>query len=232
MTIWPTAQEWQAVRLSLLVAAVATAIVLPVGVLIGHVLARRSFVGKTFVETLVTLPLVLPPVVTGYLLLIVFASRGPVGSVLETWFGVRVVFTWVAAVLASAVVSLPLVVRSTRVAFAGVDAELEQAARTLGAGRWTTFRKVTLPLAWPGVLAGGVLAFARSLGEFGATIMVAGNVPGQTRTVPLFVYELLQSPGGASRAWRLVVLSVLLSAAALFASEALERRHRRRITSE
>ena len=222
--IWPTAEEWQAVRLSLLVAAVATAATLPPGVLLGWVLARRGFRGKWLVETLVTLPLVLPPVVVGYGLLVTFGARGPVGGWLENTLGVRVVFTWVGAALAAGVVSFPLVVRSARVAFAGVDPLLEQAARNLGATRVETFRRVTLPLAFRGVIAGGVLAFARALGEFGATIMIAGNIPGRTRTIPLFVYTMLQSPGGGARATRIVVISVLLAAAALLVSEWLDRR--------
>ena len=229
--IWLTAEEWQAVRLSLLVAAVAVATTLPPGVLLGWLLARRSFAGKWLVETAINLPLVLPPVVVGYTLLVTFSGRGPIGSALEHWLGVRVVFTWVGAAVAAATVSMPLTVRSTRVAFAGVDARLEQAARTLGAGPIATFLRVTLPLAWRGVIAGGVLAFARSLGEFGATIMIAGNIPGQTRTIPLFVYTLLQSPGGEVRARRIVLASVLLAAASLVVAEALDRRSRGRVTS-
>ena len=221
--VWPAPQEWQAVRLSLLVAGAATAATLPPGVLLGWLLARRGFRGKWLVETLVTLPLVLPPVVVGYALLVTFGSRGPVGSLLES-LGLRVVFTWVGAALAAAVVSFPLVVRSARVAFAGIDPLMEQAARNLGAGGFATFRRVTLPLAYRGVIAGGVLAFARALGEFGATIMIAGNIPGRTRTIPLFVYTLLQTPGGDVRAIRIVLISVLLAAGALLVSEWLDRR--------
>ena len=216
-------------RLSLLVATAATAAALPPGVLLGWLLARFQFRGKWAVETLAMLPLVLPPVVVGYVLLLTFGRNGPVGSLLENWFGVRVVFTWLGAAVAAAVVSLPLMVRSTRVAFAGVDPRLAQAARTLGAGPLSAFFRVTLPLATRGVVAGGVLAFARALGEFGATIMVAGNIPGRTRTIPLFVYTMLQTPGGAARAWRIVVVSVLLSAAALVVSEWVDRRGRRRL---
>ena len=224
--LWPTPEEWQAVRLSLLVATAATAATLPPGVLLGWLLARFDFRGKWIVETLAMLPLVLPPVVVGYALLVTFGARGPVGSLLESWFGVRVVFTWLGAAVAAAVVSLPLMVRSSRVAFAGIDPRLGQVARTLGASPVAAFFRVTLPLAMRGVVAGGVLSFARGLGEFGATIMVAGNIPGRTRTIPLFVYTMLQTPGGETRAWRIVVVSVLLSAAALAVSEYLDRRGR------
>ena len=225
-----SAEEFQAVRLSVLVALVAVAASLPLGVAMGWLLARRNFFGKSAVETLLNLPLVLPPVVTGYLLLIVCGRKGIIGRYLDQWFGIRIVFTWKGAALASAIMAFPLMVRAIRLAVTSVDPRLEQAARTLGAGRWDAFFSVTLPLARHGIIAGAVLAFARSMGEFGATIMIAGSIPGETRTIPLHIYNLLESPGGVDQAMRLVVVSVLISAAALVAGEFLERRGRRRLT--
>jgi len=219
-----SAEEWSALRLSFQVAVCAAMAGLPFAVAIGYLLARASFSGKWLVETLVHLPLVLPPVVTGYLLLVCFAPRGPIGSLLAEWFGVRIVFSWLGAVLASAVVGFPLLVRAIRLAFQGVDPRLEMAARSLGAGRLSAFFTISLPLARRGVIAGWLLAFARSLGEFGATIMVAGNIEGQTRTIPLAIFSLASRPGGIEQSWRLVVLSVLLACGALAASELLERR--------
>jgi molybdate transport system permease protein len=216
--------EWSAVRLSLLVACTATAASLPFGVALGRLLARSQFPGKGLVETLVSLPLVLPPVVTGYLLLLTFGKRGWIGRYLDEWFGFSIVFTWKAAALASAVMAFPLMVRAIRLAFAGVDARLEQAARTLGAGRLETFFRVSLPLARRGIIAGSVLAFARSMGEFGATIMIAGNYAGETQTIPLYIYALSSEPGGIAGSTRLVVVAVLIAAAALVAAEMLERR--------
>lgn len=224
---WLTAEEWSALRLSLQVAVVAVLVTLPPGMALGYFLARRQFPGKWIVELLVNLPLVLPPVVTGYLLLIAFSTRGPLGQFLEQLFGVRVVFTWVGAVVAASVMSFPLLVRAIRLAMQSVDPRLEQAARSLGAGWWRTFATVLLPLSARGVLAGCVLAFARSLGEFGATIMVAANIAGQTQTIPLAIYSEASRPGGLEESWRLVALSVLLAAAALAASEWLERRQSR-----
>lgn len=218
--------EAEAVRLTLLVAIAAVAGSLPFGVGLGWLLARRDFPGKTALETALSLPLVLPPVVTGYLLLVTLGRNGWLGRHLDAWFGLRLVFTWKAAALASAVIAFPLMVRSIRLAFAAVDPRLEATARTLGARPFGTFASVTLPLAWQGILAGSVLSFARSLGEFGATIMIAGNIPGETRTLSLFVYTLIESPGGMYEAGRLVVLSVLIAAGALAASEYMERRHR------
>lgn len=222
-----TTDEWSALRLSLLVAAVAVAATLPVAIALGYALARRHFVGKWVVELLVNLPLVLPPVVTGYLLLVVFGVQGPVGALLNRLFGVRIVFTWWAAALAAAVVSFPLMVRAIRLAFQGVDQRLELAARSLGAGRVRAFFTVALPLASRGVIAGSVLGFARSLSEFGATIMVAGNIAGRTRTIPLAIYSRANSPGGMEASWRLVLLSIVLAAVALAGSEWLERRQAR-----
>jgi len=221
-----SAEEWSAVRLSCQVACCAATAGLPCAVAIGYWLARSRFPAKWLIDAAVNIPLVLPPVVTGYLLLIGFSPRGPAGQWLESWLGVRIVFTWAGAVLASAVVSFPLLVRSIRLAFQQVDPRLEAAARSLGAGPLTAFLTVTLPLASRGLVAGWMLAFARSLGEFGATIMVAGNIANQTRTIPLAIFSLTNQPGGIDRAWRLVVLSILLACAALIVSEVLERRQR------
>ncbi len=222
-----TPEEWTALRLSFQVATCAALAGLPFAVGLGYLLARTSFSAKWLVEAVVNLPLVLPPVVTGYLLLICFSPRGPIGSPLAEWFGVKIVFTWAAAVLASTVVSFPLMVRAIRLAFQGVDPRLETAARSLGASRLAAFFTVTLPLARRGVVAGWMLAFARSLGEFGATITFAGNVQGYTRTIPLEIFTLASRPGGMEQCWRLVVLSVLLACGALAVSELLERRELR-----
>ncbi|MBN2477487.1 MAG: molybdate ABC transporter permease subunit [Pirellulales bacterium] len=221
-------QEWAALWLSLTVATCAATVALPVGVAVGYALARASFPGKWLAEALVNLPLVLPPVVTGYLLLVLFSSRGPIGSALAEWFGVRIVFSWAGAVLASMVVSFPLLIRAVRLAFQSVDPRLEMAARSLGAGRAATFFSVSLPLARRGLVAGWTLAFARSLGEFGATIMVAGNIEGQTRTIPLALFTMTSRPGGIQQCWRLVAISIVLACAAMAVSEWLERRQTRR----
>jgi molybdate transport system permease protein len=196
---------------------------LPLGIALGRLLARRQFPGKSLLETALMLPLALPPVVTGYLLLIAFGQRGYVGHILDAWFGIRVVFTWKGAALASAIMAFPLMVRSIRVAIAGVDVRLEQAARTLGAGPLRTFFQITLPLARRGVIAGAVLAFARSMGEFGATVMIAGNIPGETQTIPLFIYSAINAPGGLEASTRLVIISIILAAGALVMAEWLER---------
>jgi molybdate transport system permease protein len=218
-----TPAEWSAVRLSLLVATTATLVSLPLGVALGRLLARRQFLGKSAVETALMLPLVLPPVVTGYLLLVLFGQHGYLGHLLDDWFGIRIVFTWKGAALASALMAFPLMVRSIRVAIAGVDVRLEQAARTLGAGPVATFFRVTLPLARRGIIAGSVLAFARSMGEFGATVMIAGNIPGETQTIPLYVYSAINAPGGIEASARLVLVSIFLAAGALVVAEWLER---------
>lgn len=219
-----TVEEWYALRLSFQVATCAALFSLPFAVATGYFLARYSFRGRWLVEVLVNVPLVLPPVVIGYLLLVCFSPRGPVGSILADWFGVKLVFTWWGAVLASVVVSFPLMVRAIRLTFQGIDPRLEMAARSLGAGPLRTFLTVTLPLGRRGMIAGCVLGFARSLGEFGATIMVAGNIEGQTRTIPLAIYSLANQPGGMERSWRLVGLAVVLACVALAVSEWLERR--------
>lgn len=217
--------EWAAVLLSLRVALVAVLLSLPFGVAVGWALARREFRGKWLVETSVNLTLVLPPVVTGYLLLRTLGRQSWIGGWLEQTLGVRIAFTWWAAAIASAALGFPLMVRAIRLAFRGVDRRLEEAARSLGAGPFDAFWHVSLPLARSGIIAGAVLAFARSLGEFGATITFAGNIPGATQTLPLAVFSELNRAGGDG-AFRLAVVSVVLAAAALAASEWLERRGR------
>jgi molybdate transport system permease protein len=224
-----TSAELQAVRLTLLVSVVAVAGSLPAAVLLGWWTAKRNFVGKSVVEVLLNLPLVLPPVVTGYLLLVLFGRNGLLGGTLEDLFGLRLVFDWKGAALASAVVGFPLLVRPIRLAFGSVDDRLLQAARTLGAGRADTFWSIAFPLARPGILAGCVLAFARSMGEFGATIMIAGNIPGETQTVPLMIYSQLEAPGGFQNSTRLVVAAIVIAAAALVLGEWLDRLQRRRL---
>jgi molybdate transport system permease protein len=222
-----SAAEWDAIRLSLLVASVGVAVSLPLGVALGWVLARKQFFGKTLVESIVNLPLVLPPVVTGYLLLITLGRRGFLGKYLDEWFGLRFVFDWKGAALAAAVVAFPLMVRAIRVAFTSVDRQLEQAARTLGAGPLDSFFTISLPLARHGIIAGCVLAFARSLGEFGATIMIAGSIPGETRTIPLLIFNQLETPGGIEKSLPVVLFSVGIAAAALMVGEWMDRRSRR-----
>lgn len=218
-------EEWTAILLSLRVASIATLVATPLGIAVAWLLARYDFWGKAALDALIYLPLVLPPVVTGYLLFICFVPRGPLGSLLERTLGIRLVFTWWGAALAAAVVSFPLMVRAIRLAFQAVDARLELAARSLGASRAGAFWTVSLPLARNGVLSGCVLAFARSLGEFGATIMVAGNIVGETQTIPLAIFSYFNRPGAEEQVWRLVAISITLAAAALLASEWLERRH-------
>ena len=219
-----SAKEWGIVALSLKVSAVAVGLTLPLAFALAWILARSRLPGKVLLDALVHLPLVVPPVVTGWLLLLAFGAQGPIGAWLDRAFGVTVMFRWTGAALASAVMALPLMVRAIRLSLEAVDPRLEAAARTLGAGPWRAFASITLPLALPGVLAGLVLGFARSLGEFGATITFVSNVPGETQTLPLAIYAALQVPGGESTVARLAVTSVLLSLAALVASEVLARR--------
>jgi len=219
-----SAEEWSALRLSLKVGVCSAVLCLPPAVVVGYLLARFRFPGKWLAEVLVDLPLVLPPVVTGYFLLVLFAPQGPAGRLLGL-VGIKIVFTWLGAVLASAAVSFPLMVRAARLAFQAVDPRLEMAARSLGAGRLAAFFSVSLPLARRGLVAAWMIGFARSLGEFGATIMVASNFEGLTRTIPLAIYHVMeQQPGGAEAAWRLVALSILLAAGSLGVCEFLERR--------
>lgn len=215
--------EWQAIGLSIKVSLVATLCSLPFGILVAYALARWHFFGKQVLNGLVHLPLVLPPVVTGYLLLVVFGTRGPIGGVLQDW-GLVFAFRWTGAVLAAAIMAFPLMVRAIRLSIDAVDPKLEQAASTLGASRFWVFITITLPLTLPGILAGGVLAFAKALGEFGATITFVSAIPGQTQTVPSAIYALLQVPGQETAALRLVLVSVVLAMGALLLSEVLARR--------
>ncbi len=224
-----TAAEWDALALSVQIGLVAVAGSLPFGVFIGWVLAKKSFPGKLLVELIVMLPLVLPPIVTGFLLLLLFGRKGIVGGWLEQTLGVSLIFNWKGAALASAVVSFPLMVRAIRLSFSAIDPRWERVARSLGASRRDAFWSVTLPLARPGIIAGCVLSFARCIGEFGATIMIAGNIPGETRTIPLFIYNQLEVPGGWEESYRLVIVSVLISAIALLAGELWERRGKKRL---
>ncbi|MDP5281272.1 molybdate ABC transporter permease subunit [Sphingomonas sp. DG1-23] len=217
-------EEWGIVALSLKVGGVAVLVSLPLAFAIAWLLARARFPGKVLLDALVHLPLVVPPVVTGWLLLLAFAPAGPIGGWLASWFGVSLLFRWTGAAVAAGVMALPLMVRAIRLSIESVDRRLEQAARTLGAGRWRTFRTVTLPLSLPGVIAGVVLGFARALGEFGATITFVSNVPGETQTLPLAIYAALQTPGGEGLVLRLAGISVLLSLAALIVSEVIARR--------
>lgn len=229
MTDWLSAQEWTAVGLSLKVAFWATLISLPVGVAVAMALARGDFIGKQLLNGLVHLPLILPPVVTGYLLLIAFGRQGAIGSLLERWFDIVLAFRWTGAVLAAAVMAFPLMVRAIRLAIEAVDPKLEQAAATLGANRLWTFTFVTLPLILPGIIAGVVLAFAKAMGEFGATITFVASIPGETQTLPSAVYAFLQVPGGETSAMRLVVVSIIVAIAALAVSEFVATRVARRI---
>lgn len=216
--------EWQIVTLSLKIGLVAIAATLPVAFALAWMLARGRFPGKIVLDAIVHLPLVLPPVVTGWLLLIAFGPEGPIGRWLNAWFGIGVLFRWTGAAIAAGVMALPLMVRAIRLSIEAVDRRLESAARTLGAGPWRVFWSVTLPLSMPGVLAGAVLGFARSIGEFGATITFVSNIPGQTRTLPLAIYSALQLPDGNAEVVRLAIISVVLALGALIASELLARR--------
>ena len=219
-----TAEEWAIVALSLRVSGVAMAATLPVAFALAYLLARGRFPGKALVDAVVHLPLVVPPVVTGWLLLLAFGRNGPIGGWLESLFGITVIFRWTGAAIAAGIMALPLMVRAMRLSIETVDRRLEGVARSLGAGPWRTFATITLPLSLPGVLAGLVLGFARSIGEFGATITFVSNIPGETRTLPIAIYSALQIPGNDGAIWRLAGISVALSLVALLLSEALARR--------
>lgn len=222
-------EEWTAVRLSLRVALWSTALSLPVGVLVALALARGRFWGREILNGLVHLPLVLPPVVTGYALLLLFGRRGPIGGWLEAEFGIVLAFRWTGAVLASAVMAFPLMVRAIRLAIEAVDPRLEEAAGTLGANRVWGFVLVTLPLILPGIIAGAILAFAKAMGEFGATITFVSNIPSETQTIPSAIYAFLQVPGGDAGALRLSLVSIAIAMAGLIGSELLARRVAARI---
>lgn len=224
MNAWTlSAEEWTAIELSLRVALVATLASLPFGVLIAYVLARGRFWGKSLLNGLVHLPLILPPVVTGYILLILFGRRGPVGAFLDQSLGIVLSFRWTGAALACAVMGFPLMVRSIRLSIEAVDAKLEEAAGTLGASPIFVFLTVTLPLILPGVIAGMILAFAKAMGEFGATITFVSNIPGETQTLSAAIYTFTQVPGGDAGALRLTLIAIAISMTALLVSEWLAR---------
>ena len=223
LTDWLGPQEWQAVRLSLWVAGVAMLASLPFAVAVAWLLARRRFPGHGLLSGIVHLPLVLPPVVTGYLLLLTFGTKGPIGSLLQP-LGIVFAFRWTGAALAAAIMAFPLMVRAIRLGFESVDPRLEQAAATLGAPRIWIFLTVTLPLILPAMLAGATLGFAKAMGEFGATITFVSNIPGQTQTLPSAIYALLQVPEGEGQAMRLVLVSVVIAIGAVLVSEWLARR--------
>ncbi|MEL6102312.1 MAG: molybdate ABC transporter permease subunit [Pseudomonadota bacterium] len=223
------AAGWEALRLSLLVGTTATLLGLPLALWVAWLLARKTFPGKWILNAAVHLPLVLPPVVTGYLLLVAFGRQGPAGRFLEETFGLILAFRWTGAALAALVMGFPLMVRAIRLAIEAVDPRLEEAAATLGAPRYAVFATVTLPLIMPGILAGAVMGFAKAIGEFGATITFVANIPGQTQTLPSAIYSLLQVPGGEDAAIRLVLWACILAIGAVIASEWLARRVAARI---
>lgn len=229
MTDWLTPDEWSALRLSLRVSFWATVLSLPLGIWIAWLLARKSFWGKPLLNGLVHLPLILPPVVTGYALLLIFGRRGPVGAFLDQTFGLVLAFRWTGAALAAAVMAFPLMVRAIRLAIEAVDPRLEAAAGTLGASRLWVFVTVTLPLILPGILAGAILGFAKAMGEFGATITFVASIPGETQTLPSAIYAFLQVPGGDAAALRLVLIAVVVAMAALLVAEGVSRAVARRI---
>ena len=224
--------EWTAIWLSLRVALVATLAALPVAIWVAYILARKSFPGRQLLNGLVHLPLVLPPVVTGYLLLVLFGQQGPLGSLLYQTFGFSFAFRWTGAALAAAIMAFPLMVRAIRLGFEAVDPGLEDAAATLGASRMRVWRTVTLPLVVPGILAGAILGFAKALGEFGATITFVAAIPGETQTIPTAIYGLLQVPGSNAAVLSLVMVSVILAMGALLVSEWLARRMAKRVAGK
>lgn len=232
MTDWLSPEEWTAVRLSLIVATTAMIASLPFGLAIAFLLARGRFWGKALLDALVHLPLIMPPVVTGYLLLIGFGRRGPIGQFLYDWFGIVLSFRWTGAALASAVMGFPLMVRAIRLSIEAVDRKLEDAAGTLGASPLWVFLVVTLPLCLPGIVVGMILSFAKAMGEFGATITFVSNIPGETQTLPSAIYTFTQVPNGDAGALRLTLISIAISVAALFLSELMARFVGRRIAVE
>ncbi|MEO5595548.1 MAG: molybdate ABC transporter permease subunit [Lysobacteraceae bacterium] len=219
-----TPSELDAIALSLRVAALAVLVSLPIAIAVAWLLARVRFRGKLLVEALIYLPLVLPPVLTGYALLILLGRNGVIGHALEQWFGITLAFRWTGAVIAAAVMGFPLLVRAVRLSIDAIPQELHDTAASLGASRWQQFRRVLLPLALPGIAAGATLAFAKALGEFGATITFVSNIPGETQTISLAIQSLIQLPGGEPGIWRLAAVSILISLLALAASEWMVRR--------
>ncbi len=226
MIAWLSAGEADALRLSLSVAARSVVFSLPAAILMAWLLTRREFFGRTLLDAFVHLPLVLPPVVVGYALLLLFGARGPIGAWLQDWFGIRIIFTRNGAALATAVMAFPLMVRAVRLSLENIDRGLEDAARTLGAGVVDRFSSITLPLMLPGILAGAITAFSAALGEFGAVITFVSNIPGETRTLPLALYTALQTPGGNAAAARLAGISIVLGFGGLLLSEWFARRVR------
>ncbi|MEZ9887292.1 molybdate ABC transporter permease subunit [Vibrio breoganii] len=224
-----TELEITALALSLKVAFVASICILPIGIALAWLLAKKEFYGKSLLDGLIHLPLVLPPVVIGYVLLILFGKQGPLGKWLEQYLGLDFSFSWRGAALASAVVALPLMVRAIRLSILSVDSKLEHAAMTLGANPWRVFQRVTLPLIMPGVISGFVLAFARSLGEFGATITFVSNIPGETQTIPLAMFSFLETPGAEFEAMRLCILAIVIALVSLFISEWMSRRSQQKL---
>ena len=225
-------EEWTAIRLSLWVSSVAMLASLPFGILIALALARGRFWGKSLLNGIVHLPLILPPVVTGFLLLVLFGRRGAIGQFLDSWFGIVFSFRWTGAALACAVMAFPLMVRSIRLSIEAVDRKLEEAAGTLGASPFWVFLTVTLPLTLPGIIAGMILAFAKAMGEFGATITFVSNIPGETQTLSAAIYTFTQVPGGDAGALRLTIVSVVISMLALLVSEFLARIVGKRVSIE
>jgi molybdate transport system permease protein len=225
-------EEWTAVRLSLLVALTATLIGLPIGILVSMVLARGRFWGHSLLNGLVLMPLILPPVVTGYILLILFGRKGPIGAFLADNFGIVFSFRWTGAALACGVMGFPLMVRAIRLSIESVDSRLEEAAGTLGANRAWVFLTITLPLIAPGIITGMILCFAKAMGEFGATITFVSNIPGETQTLPSAIYTFTQVPGGDAGALRLTLVSIVIAMLALLASEVLARYAKRRLDVE
>ena len=215
---------WPIIALSIKVSAVAVGAMLPIAFALAWILARWRFPGRMLLDALVYLPLVVPPVVTGWLLLLLFGANGPIGRWLADWFGITLLFRWTGAALAAGIMAMPLMVRAIRLSIEAVDRRLEGAARTLGAGPVRVFLTISLPLSLPGVLAGGILGFARSIGEFGATITFVSDIPGETRTLPIAIYAALQAPGAEAVVTRLAIASILLSLTALLLSEVLARR--------
>jgi molybdate transport system permease protein len=226
----PTA--WTAITLTLRIAVVATLVATPIGIGVAWILARKRFPGKMLLEALVHLPLVLPPVVTGYLLLLSFGRRGPIGEFLADTFGIVLSFRWTGAALACGIMAFPLLVRPIRLSFETIDMRLEQAAKTLGASPWRAFATITLPLALPGIIAGMVLCFAKAIGEFGATITFVSNIPGETQTIASAVYALIQTPTGDREAMQLIIVSIILAFGAMLASEWFARRAVQRLRGD
>jgi molybdate transport system permease protein len=227
-----TPEELTAIKLSLRVAALATVASLPFGIAIAMLLARGRFFGRSLLNALVLLPLVLPPVVTGYVLLLLFGRHGAIGRFLDEQLGIVLAFRWTGAALACAIMGFPLMVRAIQLSMEAIDRRLEQAAGTLGASRTYVFLTVTLPLAFPGIVAGAILCFARAMGEFGATITFVSNIPGETQTLPTLIYSLTQTPGGNTGAFRLTLISIAISLGAILAAEAFVQRVSRRFKTE